>query len=194
MARRSKRAGRDSNGPPREPERAEDGRRRTAAPAVRPRAGSAQPTTIAVSAPGVTPSAEFVQDHRHQGIDVRRGQRFAGHAHAVQQRADHDVDDDLTGIELVKSHFPETSELHLIAVAPAHHRQGIGSRLLRTIEEDLRSDGVQLLTVHTVGPSYENAAYANTREFFQSSGFLPTREVTNIDWDGPTLVLVKPLT
>jgi GNAT superfamily N-acetyltransferase len=103
------------------------------------------------------------------------------------------LDAEVSGVALVKSHFPETSELHLIAVAPAHHRQGIGGRLLRAIEEDLRSDGVQLLIVHTVGPSYENAAYASTREFYKSSGFLPLQEFTNIDWDGPTLVLVKPL-
>lgn len=113
-------------------------------------------------------------------------------AHSMDSYLTRD-DGDVMGIALVRSHFPETSELHLIAVAPTHHRQGIGSRLLHTIEEDLRSDGVQLLTVHTVGPSYENAAYARTREFYLSNGFLPMQEFTNIDWDGPTLVLVKPL-
>ena len=53
--------------------------------------------------------------------------------------------------------------------------------------------GAQLLTVHTVGPSHEDSAYAKTRAFYQASGFLPVQEFANIDWDGPTLVLVKPL-
>lgn len=90
-------------------------------------------------------------------------------------------DGDVAGIALVNRHFPETTELHLIAVNPGHHRQGIGSHLLRTIEDDLRSAGARLLIVHTVGPSHEDSAYAKTRAFYQSSGFLPMQEFANID-------------
>ncbi len=102
-------------------------------------------------------------------------------------------DSDVVGVALVRGHFSETSELHLIAVDPAHHRRGVGRHLLRAIESDLRSNGARLLTVHTVGPSYENSAYASTRAFYRAIGFLPMQEFFNLDWDGPTLIFVKPL-
>lgn len=103
------------------------------------------------------------------------------------------VDGEVVGIALVRRHFPQSAELHLIAVAPTHHNHGVGRTLVRAIEGDLTSSGGQLLAVHTVGPSYENAAYARTRGFYQRLGFVPLQEFDRIDWDGPTLVLVKSL-
>lgn len=73
------------------------------------------------------------------------------------------------------------------------HRAGIGSRLVQAIQDDLRAEGVRVLQVHTVGPSYPSPAYARTREFYQSLGFIPLQEFEGIDWSGPTLVLVKSL-
>lgn len=104
------------------------------------------------------------------------------------------INGEVVGVALVHRHFPQSAELHLIAVDPRRHRSGCGSELLRSLEADLCSEGVQLLAVHTVGPSFEDSAYAKTRAFYLSRGFLPLREFNNIDWDGPTLVLVKFLT
>lgn len=97
------------------------------------------------------------------------------------------------GVALTDRHFPQTAEIHLIAVAPEHHGHGVGSALLAAVEEDLRADGVRLLEVKTVGASYEDAGYAATRAFYEARGFLPLEEIEDLDWAGPTLILVKPL-
>jgi GNAT superfamily N-acetyltransferase len=97
------------------------------------------------------------------------------------------------GVALLAEHFAPARELHLIAVRRDRHRQGVGRALLAAIEDDLRVAGVRLLEVHTVGPSSEDEGYALTRQFYLGRGFVPINEFQRIDWDGPTLVLVKPL-
>ncbi len=97
------------------------------------------------------------------------------------------------GVALVDRHFAQTAEIHLIAVAPEHHGSGAGSALLAAIEHDLREDGAQLLAVKTVGPSYADDGYAATRAFYTARGFLPVEEIEGLDWDGPTVIMIKPL-
>lgn len=101
--------------------------------------------------------------------------------------------DEVVGVALLAEHFPLSRELHLIAVRRDRHRHGVGRSLLAAVEADLRDAGVRLLEVHTVGPSHERAGYALTREFYLAEGFVPMTELQRIDWDGPTLILVKPL-
>lgn len=103
------------------------------------------------------------------------------------------VDGATVGVALVDRHFPETAEIHLIAVAPEHHGTGVGSALVAALEADLLADGVRLLEVKTVGASFEDEGYAATRAFYLARGFLPLEEREQLDWDGPTLILVKPL-
>lgn len=103
------------------------------------------------------------------------------------------VDGAVVGAALVDRHFPQTGEIHLIAVLPERHGGGVGSALLEAIEEDLRGDGAQLLEVKTVGESFEDPGYAATRAFYAARGFLPLEEMTDYDWDGPTLIMVKLL-
>ena len=83
------------------------------------------------------------------------------------------VDSRTVGVALLDRHFPTTGEIHLIAVAPQVHGTGVGSALLAAIEADLVSDGVRLLEVKTVGPSWEDEGYAATRAFYAARGFLP---------------------
>jgi len=104
-----------------------------------------------------------------------------------------DGDGEVIGVCLVQRHFAESAELHLIAVSPGHHGSGVGSAMVAAVEGDLRPDGARILQVHTVGPSREDVHYARTRAFYRARGFLPLQEFDRIDWDGPTLVLVKPL-
>jgi GNAT superfamily N-acetyltransferase len=101
--------------------------------------------------------------------------------------------DDVVGVALVNEHFPLSRELHPIAVGRDRHRQGAGKALLAAVEEDLRADGVRILEVHTLGPSDTDEGYARTREFYLAQGFVAMNELQRIDWDGPTLILVKPL-
>lgn len=99
----------------------------------------------------------------------------------------------VVGVALVDRHFPETVEIHLIAVAANHHGGGVGTALVSAIETDAVADGARLLEVKTVGPSYEDQGYAATRAFYAARGFLSLEELADLDWDGPTLVMVKPL-
>jgi GNAT superfamily N-acetyltransferase len=101
--------------------------------------------------------------------------------------------DDVVGVALVAEHFPASRELHLLAVRRDRHRQGIGRALIDAVVSDLGAAGVRLLEVHTVGPSHEDAGYAQTREFYLAQGFVAMTELQRIDWNGATLILVRPL-
>lgn len=103
------------------------------------------------------------------------------------------VDGTTVGVALLDRHFPTTGEIHLIAVAPQAHGTGVGSALLAAIEADLVTEGARLLEVKTVGASFDDEGYAATRAFYEARGFLPLEEVSDLDWDGPTLIMVKPL-
>jgi GNAT superfamily N-acetyltransferase len=104
------------------------------------------------------------------------------------------VDDgEVVGGALVAEHFAGSRELHLLVVRRDRHRQGIGGAIVAAVVADLRAQGVRLLEVHTVGPSREDEGYARTREFYLSVGFVAMNELQRIDWNGPTLILVKPL-
>jgi GNAT superfamily N-acetyltransferase len=101
--------------------------------------------------------------------------------------------DEVLGVALLSEHFPESRELHLLAVRRDRHRQGIGRMLVEAVASDLREAGVRLLEVHTAGPSHEDDGYARTREFYLALGFVAVNELQGIDWNGPTLILVRPL-
>ena len=114
---------------------------------------------------------------------VRAGARLPGYLAST--------DGEVVGVALVERHFPESAEIHLIAVSPEHHGRGVGTALVRAAEEDLLADGAQVLQVKTVGPSFEDEGYAATRAFYAARGFVPLQEHDGLDWDGPTLVLVR---
>lgn len=85
------------------------------------------------------------------------------------------------------------AELHLIAVSPQAHRTGAGTAVLAAAEELLLRDGCRTLTVHTVGPSFPSPEYGRTRHFYTTNGFVPLEEHVGLEWDGPTVIMVKSL-
>ena len=100
---------------------------------------------------------------------------------------------DPVGLVLLNRHFGETSEIHLIAVAPQWHRHGIGRALLAAAERIARGAGARLLEVKTLGESRPDVNYAATRAFYLANGFLPLEELLDYWPDNPCLILVKPL-
>jgi ribosomal protein S18 acetylase RimI-like enzyme len=104
-------------------------------------------------------------------------------------------DDELVGVCVVRQHTAVAAEIEVLAVARPLHRQGVGRRLLRAVESELRDSGVALLQVKTLGPSAVSEEYERTRAFYESTGFLPLEERTDI-WgaENPCLISVKPLT
>ena len=103
------------------------------------------------------------------------------------------IDGEVVGVALVNRHFPESAELSLIAVQVNHRGKGVGSALVYAVSMSLVVEGCLLLQVHTVGPSFEDDAYAKSRAFYRRAGFLPLQEFERIDWDGPSIVMVRPL-
>jgi ribosomal protein S18 acetylase RimI-like enzyme len=99
-----------------------------------------------------------------------------------------------TGVLLARRHFPQSAEIHLLAVDPAQHRRGAGRALVHALEADLAADGVEYLQVKTLGPSNPDAGYELTRRFYRSVGFRPLEELHGL-WDpgNPCLVMVKAL-
>ncbi len=98
------------------------------------------------------------------------------------------------GALLVRQHFPQSAEIHWLAVDPALHRRGVGRALVRALEADLAADGVEYLQVKTLGPSHPDAGYELTRRFYLSLGFRPLEELHGL-WDpgNPCLIMVKAL-
>jgi ribosomal protein S18 acetylase RimI-like enzyme len=102
---------------------------------------------------------------------------------------------EVIGAVLLRRHFEESAEIHLIAVAPGWHRRGVGRALVSALEADLAGSAIRLLQVKTIGPSLADPFYADTRKFYLSLGFLPLEELLGDSsptspW--PCLVLVKP--
>ena len=104
------------------------------------------------------------------------------------------VDGEVIGVFVVRHHNPLAAEIELLAVAPAHHRSGVGRRLVDEVERAMVADGVRLLQVKTFGPSGESVEYERTRAFYAATGFIPLEENLEI-WggDNPCLISVKPL-
>lgn len=97
------------------------------------------------------------------------------------------------GVLLTARHFPQSAEIHLLAVDPALHRRGVGRALVTRLEVDLAADGVKFLQVKTLGPSHPDAGYQLTRKFYLAMGFVPLEELPDL-WPGnPCLVMVKAL-
>jgi GNAT superfamily N-acetyltransferase len=102
--------------------------------------------------------------------------------------------DEIVGVCVLVRHNPRSTEIDLIAVPEARHRQGIGRRILEHIERELADDGVRMLHVKTYGPSGVSVEYERTREFYEGTGFVALEERTDI-WgpDNPCLILAKPI-
>jgi len=101
--------------------------------------------------------------------------------------------DRLVGFMTLRSTSPCAREICCMAIVAEYHRQGIGRMLVAYAEQALRSDGVELLQVKTLGPSKPDHFYDQTRKFYLSCGFRPLEEFTSI-WEGnPCLVMVKVL-
>ena len=79
-----------------------------------------------------------------------------------------------------------------MGVVSGHHRQGIGSDLVRPAEAWLRQEGAEYLQVKTLGPSRPDEGYARTRDSYMVMGFRPMEEFPTL-WDEshPALGIVK---
>ncbi|WP_158280964.1 N-acetyltransferase [Promicromonospora sp. AC04] len=101
--------------------------------------------------------------------------------------------EDVLGVLLLDQRYPTSAEVHLLAVRRKHHRAGIGRTLLERVEDDLRAQGVRLLSVKTFGPSAPDPGFDQTRAFYSAVGFHPVEEFPDLWVDSPCLLMVKAL-
>lgn len=103
------------------------------------------------------------------------------------------VGDEPVGVLLHKRHFAEAAEIHLMAVRPDHHREGVGRAMVDQLVTDLRRDGCEVLQVKTLGPSNPDPGYAATRKFYRAVGFRPLEELQGFWGSNPCLLMVRTL-
>ncbi len=98
------------------------------------------------------------------------------------------------GFISLNQHFPESSEVHCMAVHREHRGKGFGRVLLEHAEHWLRGRHTRFLQVKTVSASLEDAAYEQTRGFYARMGFVPLQEFPEL-WDphNPCLQMIKGL-
>lgn len=97
------------------------------------------------------------------------------------------------GVVTLKPQTPACAELAVMAVRPEWRRRGIGKALIERAAGHLQERGFQLMLVQTLGPSYEDASYAETRAFYEAVGFRPLIEIADHFGDGePALLMVRP--
>jgi len=98
------------------------------------------------------------------------------------------------GFFSIISHFPQTSEIYVCGILSEYQRLGIGTKLLKVIEKDLKKKKVKFLTVKTLSPSHPDKGYAKTRKFYEAVGFVPLEEFKEL-WgkENPCLFMLKEL-
>ena len=84
-----------------------------------------------------------------------------------------------------------TFDLYWIVVDPVRQGEGVGTRLLRAVEENLTTDNGRLIVVETSS----RAAYAPTRAFYERRGYTQAARLPGYYAPGDDLVIyLKDLT
>jgi GNAT superfamily N-acetyltransferase len=104
------------------------------------------------------------------------------------------INGDDVGITTVKHHSPYAAEVYLMAVKPSFHRAGIGTAMLRHLEDTLAARGIEFLQVKTLSGARPDRDYDKTRAFYLAYGFRPLEEFPTL-WDpsNPALQLIKAI-
>lgn len=104
-----------------------------------------------------------------------------------------DAEGMVVGVTLIDRHFPHVAEVQLTVVDRSVHGAGVGTAMLRAVEDDAVRRGVRLLQVKTLGASHPDLGYARTRHFYERWGFLALEETALWGEGTPCLIMVKPL-
>ena len=94
----------------------------------------------------------------------------------------------------LRQHFAAAWEIDCIAVHANARGTGLGRMLLERAERWLLEQGAELLQVKTIAASKAHAGFAQTRQFYERSGFLPLEVFPEL-WSrsNPCLLMVKIL-
>ena len=100
--------------------------------------------------------------------------------------------DKYIGFVSIKNHNTYTAEIYVMGVLEEYHRKGIGKIIINYLEDYLRNNKTEFLTVKTLDESRKDLYYEKTRLFYMYMGFKPL-EVFPLLWDesNPCLFMVK---
>jgi len=89
---------------------------------------------------------------------------------------------------------PAATDIHVIGVLHAWHRNGVGRLLIEAAADQARQAGARLLTVKTLSSRHDDPYYARTRRFYEAEGFLPVAELPE-HWgpENPCLLMARVL-
>lgn len=90
--------------------------------------------------------------------------------------------------------WKKTSEIKWFGVLPGYHSKGVGSRLLKVVEKELKSKNILDVTVTTLAPTIKYKPYDITRRFYSKHGYSKIR-IDEKFWKNryDRLVLIKEL-
>ncbi|HOQ76692.1 MAG TPA: GNAT family N-acetyltransferase [Thermoclostridium sp.] len=96
------------------------------------------------------------------------------------------------GFVALKIHNEYTIDMYTLGVLQEYHRQGVGSAILKAVEDYGRRNGYRFITVKTLDASAQYEPYERTRTFYLKNGFCPL-EVFPLFWneENPCLLLAK---
>jgi GNAT superfamily N-acetyltransferase len=105
-----------------------------------------------------------------------------------------EVRGEVAGFVALEESNPLSFEIHVMGVAPASHRRGIGRELVQWARDFSRGRGAHWLHVKTRGPLTPDLGYERTRAFYLAQGFEPLFETLAL-WgpENSALVLVMRL-
>lgn len=86
---------------------------------------------------------------------------------------------------------PRVREVAWMAVDEARRGQGIGTRLLDALVDQVRGEGVCALEVSTVAASAGYAPYEATRAFYHARGFVDLRTDSDYYWPGGDRLVLR---
>ena len=103
--------------------------------------------------------------------------------------------DGLVGFITLLEHFPESWEVHCIAVSAGARGTGVGTMLLDHAERWLAQRGAKFLQIKTIAQEKGDPYYDESRAFYVRRGYSPV-EVFPTIWhpSNPALQLIKALT
>ncbi len=124
------------------------------------------------------------------GMEESNREYIEGLSHRPSAVAE--VDGQVTGFVSIERHNPVSAEIHVLAVEPQRHRQGIGGSLVAWSEAWCRERRTPWLHVKTRGPSTPDPGYERTPLFYLAHGFEPLFETLDL-WgpENAALILVK---
>ena len=103
------------------------------------------------------------------------------------------VEGRVEGVISLQWHFGTTAEIYSMAISLAHHRNGLGRRLLAAAENLAKDKKYVYLHVKTLGDEVPHSGYKKTRAFYESYGFRRLFQTKDL-WDGlPTMLYVKTI-